>query len=114
MVDDYCMKHHRCHYRDFYIMCPTIDGLPPKQHIECQHKNHLQNSQYFHCVDRSDVGLDDTEDGGQELPDQGGVGTEHPGRGGHLLHQAGQDVLVVLHLLMDLSGLAQDVDTLLH
>ena len=37
-------------------MCPTIDGLPPKQHIECQHKNHLQNSQYFHCVDRSDVG----------------------------------------------------------
>ena len=56
LEDEYCMKHHRCHYKPFYTMCPTIDGLPPKQHIECQHPNHLQNKQYFHCVDRSDVG----------------------------------------------------------
>ena len=56
LEDEYCMKDHRCHYKPFYTMCPTIDGLPPKQHIECQHPNHLQNKQYFHCVDRSDVG----------------------------------------------------------
>ena len=56
LEDEYCMKHHRCHYKSMFTMCPTIDGLPPKQHIECQHPNHLQNKQYFHCVDRSDVG----------------------------------------------------------
>ena len=65
-------------------------------------------------VDRSDVGLDDAEDGWEQFSDESSVGAEHSGRGGHLLDQAGQDVLVMLHLLIDLSRLAQDVDSLPH
>ena len=36
-------------------MCPQLEDSPAK-HIECQLNNYLFNNQYFHCIDRSDIG----------------------------------------------------------
>ena len=49
------MSQHTCHSKQLYSMCPQLEDSPAK-HIECQHNNRLFNNQYFHCIDRSDIG----------------------------------------------------------
>ena len=53
--EEYCMSQHTCHYKPGYSMCPQLEDSPDK-HIECQHNIPLFNNQYFHCIDRSDIG----------------------------------------------------------
>ena len=53
--EEYCMSQHTCHYKPWYSMCPQLEDSPAK-HIECQDDNYLFNNQYFHCIDRSDIG----------------------------------------------------------
>ena len=53
--EEYCMSQHTCHYKQNYFICPKLEELPSK-HIQCQHRFQLLNNQYFHCIDRSDIG----------------------------------------------------------